>query len=203
MTHDRDGREGTNKYRRGTIDAFSSVVISYLICILLSLFDIFSLKIVTLYTMYPCNTLNHLTYPIKARIYRKSTFRQTRDLLTYFLMETPSYRDARTHLKIILTRVVFSLFLFKFARTDAHSTAQMPFDIEQVRIPDHTMLLLGTACQNRNFRKGVTDLRTDLRMEGPRNRPRAVASIKDVTHYSFSHSEHVSFSKETWMTMFI
>ena len=45
-----------NKYRRDTIDAFSSEVISYLICILLS-FSIFSaLKIFILHTMHPCNT---------------------------------------------------------------------------------------------------------------------------------------------------
>ena len=33
-----------NKYRRGTIDAFSSGFILYLICILSSLFDIFNFK---------------------------------------------------------------------------------------------------------------------------------------------------------------
>ena len=73
-----------NKYRRDTIDAFSSEVISYLICILLS-FSIFSaLKIFILHTMHPCNTPNHLIYPIKARKYRKSILR---DLLTYFLTD--------------------------------------------------------------------------------------------------------------------
>ena len=83
-----------NKRRRGTIDAFSSEVISYLICILSSLFDIFSFESFYTSTHAPLQHNKPLTIINQSEKIPKIYFSTSAWL-------SSSYRDVRTHLKIV------------------------------------------------------------------------------------------------------